>query len=118
MSQDEELLNTHETLEVPDFEVIDRFVNLTDAARILGYSSYQSVKTMIERKELKSYKIPNQQRSRVLLSDLMQIIESSENSLSVGEENNFGHEAFSNSTENNSSGKKRAGRPRKFSSRS
>lgn len=116
MSQEEEDLSLHDTLEVPDFEVIDRFVNLTDAARILGYSSYQSVKTMIERKELRSYKIPNQQRSRILLSDLMQIIESSKNSPSVGEENNSGHAASSDSPKNNSSGKKSVGRPRKFSS--
>lgn len=116
MSQEEEDLSLHDTLEVPDFEVIDRFVNLTDAARILGYSSYQSVKTMIERKELRSYKIPNQQRSRILLSDLMQIIESSKNSPSAGEENNSGHAASSDSSKNNSSGKKSVGRPRKFSS--
>ena len=59
---------------VPDYSEMDRFVKVTDAARILGYASFQSVYQIIERNELTAYKIPNHNRIRILLSDLSKFV--------------------------------------------
>jgi len=52
---------------------LDRFVKITDAARILGYASFQSVKQLIDEKILSSYSLPGTSRPRVLLSELLEL---------------------------------------------
>lgn len=60
---------------LPDFDTIDRFVTLAEAAKILGFSSYQSVNQLVDREQLKLYKLPNTTRKRLLLSEISQLIE-------------------------------------------
>ena len=52
---------------------LDRFVKITEAARILGYASFQSVKQLIDGKILSCYSLPGTSRPRVLLSELLEL---------------------------------------------
>jgi hypothetical protein len=61
---------------------LDRFVKITEAARILGYASFQSVKQLVNEKILTSYSLPGTSRPRILLSELLQLKARKENSLS------------------------------------
>jgi hypothetical protein len=62
-------------IHLPDFDTIDRFVTLTEAAKILGFGNYQSVNHLVDRKQLMLYKLPNTTRKRLLLSEISQLIE-------------------------------------------
>ena len=61
---------------------LDRFVKITEAARILGYASFQSVKQLVDEKILSSYSLPGTSRPRVLLSELLELKARKKNSLS------------------------------------
>jgi len=61
---------------------LDRFVKITEAARILGYASFQSVKQLVDEKILSSYSLPGTSRHRILLSELLKLKVRKENSLS------------------------------------
>ena len=50
---------------------MDRFIKITDAARILGYASFQSINQMIKNHALDAYSMPETSRPRVLLSDIL-----------------------------------------------
>ena len=52
---------------------LDRFVKITEAARILGYASFQSVKDLIDAKILTSYSLPGTPRPRLLLSEILKL---------------------------------------------
>ena len=52
---------------------LDRFVKITEAARILGYASFQSVKQLVDEKILTSYSLPGTSRPRILLSELLEL---------------------------------------------
>jgi hypothetical protein len=52
---------------------LDRYVKITEAARILGYASFQSVKQLVDEKILSSYALPGTSRPRVLLSELLEL---------------------------------------------
>ena len=52
---------------------LDRFVKITEAARILGYASFQSVKQLVDEKILSSYSLPGTSRQRILLSELLEL---------------------------------------------
>ena len=52
---------------------LDRFVKITEAARILGYASFQSVKQLVDEKILSSYSLPGTSRPRILLSELLEL---------------------------------------------
>ena len=86
----------------PDLNILDKYVKITEAARILGYSSYQSVDQLIERKVLKSYLLPGHSRKRVLLSEIFELLQKSEKPASP-------KKSFSSSPI-----KQQLGRPRKF----
>jgi hypothetical protein len=61
---------------------LDRFVKITEAARILGYASYQSVKQLVDEQILISYSLPETSRPRILLSELLKLKAMKDNSLS------------------------------------
>ena len=95
---------TEETIQdTPDINTLDKYVKITEAARILGYSSYQSVDQLIERKVLKSYFLPGHIRKRVLLSEILELLQSSKKNL-----------PFSQNSALSSATKSKLGRPRKF----
>ena len=50
---------------------MDRFIKISDAARILGYASFQSINQMIQKQAIHAYTLPETSRSRVLLSDIL-----------------------------------------------
>lgn len=89
--------------DAPDLSTLDKYVKITEAARILGYSSYQSVDQLIDRKVLQSYFLPGHTRKRVLLSDIFELVQNS-NKVSP----------FSIDSDLSSDIKKKLGRPRKF----
>ena len=62
-----------------DITRLDRFVKITDAARLLGYSSYQSVKKLVDDNVLNAYSLPETSRPRILLSELLELRSTSEN---------------------------------------
>ena len=62
-----------------DINKLDRFVKITDAARLLGYSSYQSVKKLVDDNVLNAYSLPQTSRPRILLSELLELRSASEN---------------------------------------
>lgn len=96
---------TEETIQdTPDINTLDKYVKITEAARILGYSSYQSVDQLIERKVLKSYFLPGHIRKRVLLSEIFELLKSSKKNLVLGSQNSVLPSAT----------KSKLGRPRKF----
>ncbi len=88
-----------EFLNPPPIDNLDKFVKITDAARILGYSSFISVNKMIKDGHLTGYQLPNHKRKRVLMSDL--------NALSEKEK-----DQSKNTT--STLPKKSSGRPRRF----
>tara|TARA_B100001057_G_C22808218_1_gene934345 strand:+ start:1526 stop:1816 length:291 start_codon:yes stop_codon:yes gene_type:complete len=55
----------------PNPKFMDRFIKITDAARILGYASFQSINQMIKNHALNSYSLPETTRPRVLLSEIL-----------------------------------------------
>ena len=59
-------------------EFLDRFIKITEAAEILGYAHYRSVIMLIEQDVLMSYKLPHVARKRVLLSEVLKLIEKEE----------------------------------------
>jgi hypothetical protein len=64
---------------LPDEEILDRYVNLTQAASILGYTSYISVQGLIKKKIITPYWVPGNSKKRILLSDLHQLLKESQN---------------------------------------
>ena len=58
---------------------LDRFIKLTDAARILDYAHYHSVVKMIENGQLTAYLLPHVIRRRVLLSEVIKLKELKKN---------------------------------------
>ncbi len=56
--------------EPPQLDELDRYVKVTEAARILGYCHSISVEHLISRKVLKCYHMPDNNIKRILLSDL------------------------------------------------
>ena len=56
-----------------DMRSLDRFVKITEAARILGYASFQSVKQLVDEGLLSIYFLPGTSRSRILLSELLEL---------------------------------------------
>ena len=87
----------------PDLSTLDKYVKITEAARILGFSSYQSVDQLIDRKVLKSYLLPGHARKRVLLSDLSELLLKNKKS-----------SLYPEKSDSSSSKKRKLGRPRKF----
>ena len=65
--------------ELPDEEMLDRYVSLTQAASILGYASYISVQGLIKKKIITPYLVPGNSKKRILLSDLHQLLKESQN---------------------------------------
>ena len=55
----------------PDLATMDRFVKFSDAARILGYASFQSVKKLVKDGILNHYSLPDTSRPRILMSELI-----------------------------------------------
>ena len=97
-------LQTENTIQdAPDLNTLDKYVKITEAARILGFSSYQSVDQLIDRKVLKSYLLPGHARKRVLLSDLSELLLKNKKSSLSPEK-----------SDSPSSMKRKLGRPRKF----
>jgi hypothetical protein len=97
------LSQTENTIQdAPDLSTLDKYVKITEAARILGFSSYQSVDQLIDRKVLKSYLLPGHARKRVLLSDIFELLQKREKS------------SLSEKSDSSSSMKRKLGRPRKF----
>jgi|TARA_A100001011_G_scaffold69486_1_gene70954 hypothetical protein len=98
------LSQTENTIQdAPDLSTLDKYVKITEAARILGFSSYQSVDQLIDRKVLKSYLLPGHARKRVLLSDIFELLQKSKKSSLSSEK-----------SDSSSSMKRKLGRPRKF----
>ena len=62
-----------------DINQLDRYIKITDASRILGFASFQSVRSLIGRGKLKSYSLPETSRPRVLLSDIISLKNDLEN---------------------------------------
>ena len=94
------LENLHD---LPDILEMDRFVKVPEAARILGFASFQSIYQMIARDELNAYRIPDHNRQRILLSDLIELRNS------ANSKNNL------NLHNNPLKSKRGKGRPRKYS---
>ena len=67
----------------PNPKFMDRFIKITDAARILGYASFQSINQMIQNHALDAYSMPETSRPRVLLSDIL-ILKHNQNSAPDG----------------------------------
>lgn len=89
--------------DTPDLNTLDKYVKITEAARILGFASYQSVDQLIGRKVLKSYLLPGHSRKRVLLSEIIELLQK--------------REKFSPSNQKAASSyskTRKLGRPRKF----
>ena len=98
------LSQTENTIQdAPDLSTLDKYVKITEAARILGFSSYQSVDQLIERKVLKSYFLPGHTRKKVLLSDIFELVQNSNKA-----------SPFSVNSDLSTDNKKKLGRPRKF----
>jgi hypothetical protein len=71
--------------QIPDnfaLRELDQFVKITEAARILGYASFQSVKQLVDEKILTSYSLPGTTRPRLLLSELLELKARKDKSLS------------------------------------
>ena len=94
------LENLHD---LPDILEMDRFVKVTEAARILGFASFQSIYQMIARGELNAYRIPDHNRQRILLSDLIELRNSANSKNNLDLHNNP------------LKSKRGKGRPRKYS---
>ena len=57
---------------------LDRYIKLTDAAKILDFAHYQSIVKMIDNGQLTAYLLPHVIRKRVLLSEVNKIKELNE----------------------------------------
>ncbi|MDG1355175.1 MAG: hypothetical protein P8P90_02920 [Opitutales bacterium] len=68
------MISKKEDLSPPDKENLDRFVKISEAARIMGFANYNSVNHMNARGQLKLYKMPHKNVKRVLLSDINKIL--------------------------------------------
>jgi hypothetical protein len=49
----------------------NKLITLTEAAHILGYKSYRSIRKLIDDGLIKTYTLPNTSRKRVRLQDVM-----------------------------------------------
>ena len=63
---------------------LDRFIKLTDAAKILDYAHYHSVVKLIDNGQLTAYILPHVIRRRVLLSEVVKLKESNKNTIRDG----------------------------------
>ena len=54
---------------------LDRYIKLTEAAKILDFAHYSSVVKLIEKKKLNAYLLPHVTRRRVLLSEVNELKE-------------------------------------------
>ena len=68
------MISKKEDLSSPDKENLDRFVKISEAARIMGFANYNSINQMHANGKLKLYKIPHKNAKRVLLSDINKIL--------------------------------------------
>ena len=68
------MISKKEDLSSPDKENLDRFVKISEAARIMGFANYSSINHMHASGQLKLYKMPHKNVSRVLLSDINKIL--------------------------------------------
>ena len=64
---------------------LDRFVKLTDAAKILDYAHYHSVVKLIDNGLLTAYLLPHVIRRRVLLSEVVKLKEFKNNTIRDGD---------------------------------
>jgi hypothetical protein len=58
---------------------LDRYIKLTDAAKILNYAHYHSVVQLIKNGQLTAYLLPHVIRRRVLLSEVVELKELNKN---------------------------------------
>ena len=56
-----------------DLENLDKFVKITEAARLLDYASVISVKKLVDDGMLTLYSLPETSRPRILLSELLEL---------------------------------------------
>ena len=56
-----------------DLENLDKFVKITEAARLLEYASVISVKKLVDDGLLTLYSLPETSRPRILLSELLEL---------------------------------------------
>ena len=56
-----------------DLKNLDKFIKITEAARILDYASIISVKKLAEDGMLTLYSLPETSRPRILLSELLKL---------------------------------------------
>ena len=68
------MISKEENLSPPVKEELDRFVKISEAARIMGFANYSSINHMHASGQLKLYKMPHKNVSRVLLSDINKIL--------------------------------------------
>ena len=54
---------------------LDRYIKLTEAAKILDFAHYSSVVKLIEKRKLIAYVLPHVTRRRVLLSEINKLKE-------------------------------------------
>lgn len=94
------------TVQPPEFDTLDRYVKVTEAAGILGFNSCKSVEDLISRNTLPCYNIPDNKIKRVLLSDLYSLINNKQKHNGTSPED---------STEVIEMPPKTRGRPRKYS---
>lgn len=57
---------------------LDRYIKISDAARILDYAHYSPVKKLIDKGYLTAYNLPHVVRIRVLQSDVLKLKEQQE----------------------------------------
>lgn len=100
MSVNNESTNFTLPQSTPDIRTLDRFVKITEAARILGYAHFTSIKKLTEEGMLTLYTLPETSRHRILLSELLEL--------------KFSQEAPPNSDNESVIGRRKAGRPRKY----
>ena len=73
MSVNNESTNITLPQSTPDIRTLDRFVKITEAARILGYAHFTSIKKLTEEGMLTLYTLPETSRHRILLSELLEL---------------------------------------------
>lgn len=73
MSKELIVSNTESEIYPPVMRDLDKFVKITEASRILGFSSFESVKDLVDAKILSSYSLPGTSRIRLLLSELLEL---------------------------------------------
>lgn len=56
-----------------DLKNLDKFVKITEAARLLDYASVISVKKLVDDGMLTLYSLPETSRPRILLSELLEL---------------------------------------------